>query len=207
MMFNQILYFLMLSANFTYISEQGISVCEAGCNTGVMAIHLAKLFPNSNFIAFDLSQAAIEDAKKQVGVNDLKNLRFFSEDIFKMPDEWIHSFDFIYFIDGLHDLSSPRDGLKCLYKILKKDGQLSLIDFDINSHIKDNIGSPIGSLLYSTSMLYCLSMSLYMGGSGAGSCYGKQKIREDLAEAGFRIDLEERLKGSTVELHYVCTKL
>ena len=182
-------------------------MCEAACGMGLLTLHLAKLFPKSTFTAYDMSIVTIERAKKQAEKYQLTNVTFAVHDIFKMPQQWNESFDYVFLVDSIHDLQSPREGIQCMHNILKKGGQLSLLDFQVHSDIKDNIGNPSASFMYSVSMLYCLSMSIHEGGSGAGTCYGMERLRKDIKSVGFEIGAEVLIPGSQFELHYVCNKM
>ena len=187
-------------------SESGISVCEAGSNMGYLLIQLAKMFPKSTFTGFDVNQDTIDAARKQATDCNLANVNMVCHDIYNLPEDWNDKFDYVYVQDIIHDLPFPDRAVKCLGNITKPAGIFSLVDFEIESTLKDNLKNPLAPVLYSVSMFYCLSCSLHGGGDGAGTCYGKFNISNAIKAAGFELLGIVPIPESQVEIHYTCTK-
>ena len=56
--------------------ETGIRVADMGCGTGYSTLTLARAFPNSTFIGFDLHQPSIEEARRNASEAGLSNVSF-----------------------------------------------------------------------------------------------------------------------------------
>jgi Zn-dependent membrane protease YugP len=52
--------------------------------------------------------------------------------------------------------------------------------------------------------MHCMTVSLAQGGEGLGACWGEEKARELLAEAGFTSVEVSRVEGDPLNAHYVC---
>jgi hypothetical protein len=61
-------------------------------------------------------------------------------------------------------------------------------DIKGSSHVHENIGHPLGTVLYTVSCMHCMTVSLAQGGEGLGAMWGEQKTREYLERAGFLSD-------------------
>src|SRR4029450_9025693 len=94
-------------------------------------------------------------------------------------------FDAIVSFDTIHDQAHPRDVLRSVYEVLTPGGIYLMVEPCVSSNLEDNIGNPLAPLIYATSTLHCLTVSLAERGVGLGTAFGQQKARELLAEAGF----------------------
>ena len=107
--------------------------------------------------------------------------------------------------DIIHDLPFPDKAIQCLANIIKPGGHFSLLDFDINSELKDNLSNPFGVAFYTSSLFYCLSCSLHGGGEGAGTCHGKQNLEKGIIKAGLEFGKIHSIPESK-EIHFTCMK-
>jgi 2-polyprenyl-3-methyl-5-hydroxy-6-metoxy-1,4-benzoquinol methylase len=165
----------------------GIRVLDAGCGSGRIMNHLAKLFPKSRFTGVDLSKEAIEFARAEAVEKALTNTEFVVRDLSDF-DETAPSeqFDLITTFDAIHDQGRPLRVLKGIYKALKPDGVYVMQDIKGSSHVHNNIGHPFATFLYTASCMHCMTVSLAQGGEGLGAMWGEEKAREYLERAGFR---------------------
>ena len=76
--------------------------------------------------------------------------------------------------------------LRGIHRALKADGVYLMQDIRGSSHVYNNLGHPIGTLLYAISTMHCMTVSLAQGGEGLGAMWGEEKTREYLQKAGFR---------------------
>ncbi len=87
----------------------------------------------------------------------------------------------------------PRGALAGIQRALKPDGALLWSEANISDRIEDNIGL-WGKLLYGTSAMHCMTVSLAHGGEGLGNVVGVETARELARAAGFehfeRLDIE-----------------
>ena len=111
--------------------------------------------------------------------------------------------DYVFLYDVLHDLPKPHKALEEIYKVLKSDGSLTLIDSSAHSYALDNIGDNEAVLNYGFSLFVCLPASLQNGPDiDYGTCWGMEEMERALKEAKFNV-------SSLVEgpyLYYHCTK-
>ena len=199
----------MGNANKIYVyfyTERGIECCDIGGGTGAFALILAQRFPNSYFTNCDFSQAAIDQGRAEAARLGVNNLAFVYQDIGELPEEWLGKFDYVTMVDVLHDLPHPLSAVKSLYKMLKPDCYLSLLEpmCDSDPHLtvkNQGCGYP-APLLYYCSLYHCMSACLaYPGAAGLGPATGFQTITKLLNQGGF--DNVQRTKLAT-DYHFIC---
>jgi SAM-dependent methyltransferase len=94
-------------------------------------------------------------------------------------------YDLIASFDVLHDMVDLRAALRAIWRSLKPDGTYLLLEINCAEKLEENAG-PIGAILYSMSVLYCMTVSLAEGGAGLGTCgLPPSKVEEFCREAGF----------------------
>ena len=69
---------------------------------------------------------------------------------------------------------------------LRPEGVFLMVDIATSSHLERDLDNPMAPFLYTVSTMHCMTVSLAQGGEGLGACWGEEKARELLAEAGFR---------------------
>lgn len=79
-----------------------------------------------------------------------------------------------------------------------------MVDIATSSHLEYNLDNPLAPFLFTASTMHCTTVSLAQGGEGLGACWGEEKARELLAEAGFSTVVVERVEGDPVNAYYVC---
>jgi 2-polyprenyl-3-methyl-5-hydroxy-6-metoxy-1,4-benzoquinol methylase len=165
----------------------GIRALDVGCGQGRIMNRLAELYPHSRFIGMDLSDEAIESARREASRKGLRNIEFVAVDLSHF-DETAESegFDFITTFDAVHDQARPLNVLRGIYRALKPDGVYLMQDIKGSSHVHKNIAHPIGTFLYTVSCMHCMTVSLAQGGEGLGAMWGEEKTRQYLQRAGFR---------------------
>lgn len=176
-------HILPLVPNLVSKLKTGIKVLDIGCGMGKAVNSMAKHFPNSEFHGYDLSETAIEGAKREA--DQMKN----SNTVFKVQNildlTFAGKFDLITAFDAIHDQPKPDIVLKNIYNSLNKNGVFLMQDILASTNLKDNIAHPLGPFLYTVSCLYCMSVSLSQQGAGLGAMWGKEKAVEMLKTAGF----------------------
>ncbi|MBN1184432.1 MAG: methyltransferase domain-containing protein [Bacteroidales bacterium] len=110
----------------------GHKILEAGCGIGAQTITLAKKSPDAFFTSIDISEASLNDARELIKRNKIRNVQFQVANLFNMPFE-PESFDHIFLCFVLEHLPNPLAALKCLMKVLKKGGSLTVIEGDHDS--------------------------------------------------------------------------
>ncbi len=61
--------------------EQGIRLLDIGCGRGRALLHLAQHYPNSEFVGYDLSKHALQQAREEAEAEDLVNVRLMERDL------------------------------------------------------------------------------------------------------------------------------
>jgi ubiquinone/menaquinone biosynthesis C-methylase UbiE len=179
-------HILPLVPGLTMSLKHGIRVLDIGCGRGNALRLLAQTFPQSTFVGFDLSEAAIGYAREQVKRAGLENITFEVRDLSTFDTEAAQSaFDLITAFDAIHDQARPDKVLAGIRRALKPKGTFLMQDIGASSNIAENRDHPIGPLLYTISCMHCMTVSLAQGGLGVGAMWGEQMTREFLANAGF----------------------
>jgi len=110
----------------------GSIVLEVGCGVGAQTLILAKNNPQSLFTSIDLSPDSVAAARRAVQGAGLKNVRFQTADIFRLPFGEA-SFDHVFVCFVLEHLPQPRLALERLNIVLKAKGTLTAIEGDHGS--------------------------------------------------------------------------
>jgi 2-polyprenyl-3-methyl-5-hydroxy-6-metoxy-1,4-benzoquinol methylase len=163
--------------------QYGISVLDAGCGSGRALNLMAREFPNSHFVGYDLLEEAIEAGRTEAERLGLTNVTFEQHDL--TVYEWPDQYDLITAFDAVHDQARPDRVLATIARALKPDGVFLMQDIAASSHMHENRDHPVGPLLYTISCLHCISVSLSQGGMGLGAMWGREVACDMLRAAGF----------------------
>ena len=163
--------------------EDGLRVADLGCGTGHAINVMAREYPNSVFVGYDLSQEAIARATAEAAEMGLTNARFEVLDVTEFPTE--PKFDLITSFDSIHDQRDPASTLRRAAEALAPDGVYFMVEPKASSKLEENIGNPFTPYMYGVSVMHCLTVSLAEGGAGLGTAWGEQTAQRYLAEAGF----------------------
>jgi SAM-dependent methyltransferase len=161
----------------------GIRVADLGCGTGHAINLMAKEYPRSEFVGYDVAADAIERARAEARTMVLPNARFEVCDVTCLPAE--APFDLITSFDAIHDQRDPAAVLRSAAAALAADGIYLVVEPRASSNLEENVGNPFGPWLYGMSVLHCMTVSLAEGGAGLGTAWGEQTARQFLTSAGF----------------------
>lgn len=181
----------------------GIRVLDIGCGTGHAINVMARAYPASSFVGFDIAEDALEAARREAAELGLRNVEFTVQDVTCLPAG--SAFDLITAFDAVHDQREPATVLEAVCDTLSPDGLFMMIEFKFESDVSGNVGNPFAPLYYAFSTMHCTTVSLAAGGPGLGAVWGDRTARTMLKEAGFgRI---ERLDSPRPQnCIYVCRK-
>ena len=163
--------------------EDGIDVLDVGSGSGGAINLMARAFPNSRFVGYDISEEAVLRARAEAEEHGTTNVRFEVRDAAAIGEE--DRYDLITTFDAVHDQAKPGAVLKGIADALKTDGVYLMQDIVGSSHVHKNMEHPLGPYLYTVSTMHCMTVSLSQGGEGLGTMWGEEKAMEMLAEAGF----------------------
>src|SRR5262249_34384968 len=148
--------------------ERGALLADVGSGYGQAVITLAKAFPNSRFVGYDINERSVAHARgaaERAGVSD--RVRFEQRDASTgLPEQY----DLITTFDVIHDMVDPRGALRAIREALKPDGIYFCVEINSSANLEENAG-PLGALFYGISVLFCMTQSLAAHGEGLGT-YG-----------------------------------
>ncbi len=184
--------------------KRGITVLDIGCGRGKALNLMAKTFPNSRFVGYDLLDHQIDYANNEAREQGNTNVRFEVRDLVELDEP--NAYDLITGFDVIHDQARPDVVLRNVHKSLRDGGMFLMQDIAGSSHHHENAAHPVGPLLYTVSTLHCMTVSLAQGGMGLGTMWGEDTARKMLDEAGFKLNAIERLPHDVQNCYYICTK-
>jgi SAM-dependent methyltransferase len=182
--------------------EAGIDVLDLGCGEGVAIRMMAQRFARSRFLGMDIAADAIATARAEADAAGLTNARFVAQDGATLSAP--ATFDFITAFDAIHDQAAPRRVLRTIREALRPDGIFLMVDIAASSQLEGNVDHPLAPFLFTVSTMHCMTVSLAQGGEGLGACWGEEKARELLSEAGFVSVHVSRIEGDPLNAYYVC---
>lgn len=163
--------------------SEGVRVADVGCGTGRAAILMAREFPRSRFVGYDIGEDAVASARAEAEAMGIGNVRFEVLDVRRIPAE--PKLDLITAFDAIHDQAEPDKVLRSIRTALADDGTYLMIDFKFSSSLEGNLDNPFAALYYGISTMHCLTVSLAEGGAGLGTVWGVELAHSMLADAGF----------------------
>ena len=163
----------------------GATVVDAGCGSGVAAAAIAGAFPQSTVVGVDPSPHAIEAAAQRAASEGLTNLSFQSGTFEDLRD--FSDVDLLVTLDVLHDLPNPAAAVAAARSCLADDGVWMVADIKTRGGLEENRHIPVLPLMYSMSILYCMSSAMSEpDGAGLGTLGLTVEVFEEMtAAAGF----------------------
>jgi 2-polyprenyl-3-methyl-5-hydroxy-6-metoxy-1,4-benzoquinol methylase len=166
--------------------ERGGRVADVGCGSGRALLEMAKAYPGSEFHGYDSSELAIGFANEHLAHTGLDNASFHRAAAQTLAAD--SSYDFVLTWDCLHDMTHPLAAMKAIRGAIKPDGTWLIVDINGRTTPEENYAHPLAALLYSFSVLDCLSCSTCEDDGAALGTLGLPEpvARRMTAEAGFR---------------------
>jgi 2-polyprenyl-3-methyl-5-hydroxy-6-metoxy-1,4-benzoquinol methylase len=185
--------------------KSGIAVLDVGCGRGRAINIMARVYPKSNFVGYDISTEGIESARHEAKEWNLTNAKFEIKDATRINEQ--EKYDLITAFDTIHDQAQPTKVLKEIYNALRKGGVFLMQDIAASSHVHENMNNPLAPTLYTFSTMHCMTVSLAYNGEGLGTVWGKQKAEQKLGEAGFSHPIEvKQIEGDVLNYYYIARK-
>jgi ubiquinone/menaquinone biosynthesis C-methylase UbiE len=171
------------------IQEQlikGGRVADLGCGHGASVILMAQAFPKSKFVGIDYHESSIavaQERAKQAGVADQIRFEVATPRVLASSQE---KFDLVCFMDSLHDMGDPLEGVWASRQAMTPSGALMLVEPFAKDRSEENVG-PVARMYYSASAGLCTQNALSQGGRySLGAQAGATRLLTILKEAGFR---------------------
>jgi len=184
--------------------RSGCDVLDVGCGRGHALNLMARAFPASRFVGYDLSAEAIAAARDEAAQLGVGNVGFETRDVTKLGHA--NAFDLVTAFDAIHDQGFPEQVLRGIARALRPGGAFLMVDIAGATSVAENLDHPLGPYLYTVSCMHCMTVSLAQGGVGLGTMWGEEKARQLLAEAGFnKVDVT-RIESDPVNAYYVATR-
>ena len=179
----------------------GIDVADVGCGSGHALNLMAAEFPASRFFGYDFSDEGLAAGRKEASAKKLTNVRFEAKDVATLDVK--RAFDLVTSFDAIHDQAHPDRVLAAIQRALRPGGVYLCVDIAASSELAENVGHPLGPMLYTISAMHCMTVSLALGGMGLGAVWGEQLARSMLADAGFvHVELR-RVEGDVFNNYYI----
>jgi 2-polyprenyl-3-methyl-5-hydroxy-6-metoxy-1,4-benzoquinol methylase len=182
----------------------GARVADVACGTGHALVILAREFPASTFVGYDLDEHAIARARAEASGAGLKNINFELVDVARIAPS--KPFDVVFVFDALHDQVDPDAVLGRIRDALVPGGMLFMREPRGGDNLAENLANPMAPVMYSLSTLHCLTVSLAHGGAGIGTVFGEQHARRLLRAAGFDEAAVHPAPGHPFDAVYVTNK-
>jgi 2-polyprenyl-3-methyl-5-hydroxy-6-metoxy-1,4-benzoquinol methylase len=160
--------------------ERGTRVADVACGAGNGTLVLARRFPKSTFVGFDLDADAIAVARSRA--EGLSNVSFEVADAAALTSDQPFGAAFVF--NAVHDQARPLEVLRSVQSILEPGGTFLMNEPRISSNLEDNIDNPVAPMTYAISLLHCMTVSLAEGGAGLGTGWGEQVALALLSDAG-----------------------
>jgi 2-polyprenyl-3-methyl-5-hydroxy-6-metoxy-1,4-benzoquinol methylase len=180
--------------------EKGIRVADIGCGSGGLSLLMAKEFPKSTFVGFDISRFALTRAAERLAESGLSNVSFVDPRESSILS--YEKFDLVCTFDCIHDMTHPTEMMKTIRQAMHDDGLWLLVDIKAHDSLELNISkNPMASLLYGISVLSCMSSAMSApDGEGLGTLGLSGAKAEEMARtAGFssfqRLDVDHSINA------------
>lgn len=195
---------LPLAPGVTEALERGIDVLDVGCGRGRALNLLARTFPNSGFVGYDLCEDALAGGREEAARNGVTNLTFARVDMTDFDEP--RRYDLITAFDAIHDQKAPDKVLAGIARALRPGGTFLMQEIAGSSHMHHNKAHPIGPLLYAISCMHCMPVSLAQDGAGFGAMWGREKALELLESVGFEHVKIANLPHDVQNCYYICKR-
>lgn len=183
---------------------EGATLADVGCGSGHAVNLLARAYPASTFVGFDLGEEAIEAARAEASAWELANATFEVRDVAALGEE--AAYDVVTAFDAIHDQAFPDRVLAGIARALRPGGTFLMVDIKAQSGVENNLGLPWATYLYTLSLMHCMTVSLAHGGAGLGTVWGRQTAVRMLEEAGLADVEVNEVRTDPFNYFYVARK-
>ena len=184
--------------------RSGADVADFGCGSGHAINVMARAFPASRFTGIDFAEEGIAAGRREAADLGLTNASFERRNLRELDEA--DAYDVITVFDAIHDQAHPAQVLENIFRALRPGGVLLMADIKASSRLEDNVGVPMRTYLYTTSLMHCMTVSLALDGAGLGAVWGEQLATSMLADAGFGDVRVAEIESNPINNYYIARK-
>ena len=157
-------------------------IADVGCGQGWSTIALARAYPASEVIGYDMDDHSIDSAKVNARNSGIP-VRFECRDAAGLGADG--PFDLALILEALHDMARPVDVLAAVRDALAEDGCVVIADERVSEHFVAP-GDEIERMMYGWSVSHCLPVAMSESPSAAiGTAIRPGVVRDCATQAGF----------------------
>jgi ubiquinone/menaquinone biosynthesis C-methylase UbiE len=161
--------------------EAGAKVADVGCGLGASTIIMAKAYPRSRFVGFDVHPESVALARERAAAAGLGERVTF--DVARSTDYPGSGYDLVAHFDCLHDMEDPVGAARHARSTLAQNGTWLIVEPFSSDKAEEN-HNPVGRVYYSASTLLCVPHSLAHQGPALGAQAGEARLREVVVGKG-----------------------
>ncbi len=162
--------------------RRGARIADLGCGYGASSLILARAYPKSTVVGFDIHPQSIEHARDHTQDEGMTNIQFEVATAKNFPGG---QYDFVTTFDALHDMGDPVGAAAHVRQQLHPDGTWMVVEPMAGDTLQDNL-NPIGRVYYGFSTMVCTPSSRSQEvGLALGAQAGERRLRQVMTEAGF----------------------
>ena len=136
---------------FLFNVRRGNRVLEVGVGTGYFLIHLARMYPEVEFVGTDVQEEMLRVARERAA--GVRNVRFMrsEEDRIPLKDG---SVDGVLLAHVFHELEHPDAVLGEIFRVLRPGGRLVVVDWKL---VPTSSGPPLSERIPANEVLKALT--------------------------------------------------
>jgi len=162
--------------------KTGGKVADVGCGYGISTVLMARHYPNSTFVGYDIHEGSIREARALAKKENVANVTFEVSTAKTYPGR---DYDLVTFFDCLHDMGDPAGAAEHVYQSLSDGGTWMVVEPFAHDDLEHNL-NPVGRVYYAFSTQVCTPTSLSQEvGTALGAQAGEKRLREIIEPAGF----------------------
>ena len=160
--------------------ERGGAIADLGCGGGNLVIALARRFPKSKVVGFEVSDTALAVARKRLAAAKLPNASVV--DARETPMGAAGPFDLVTTYDVLHDAPKPEQLVEEAAAALAPGGVWLLGDMAARDGVRENVEQhPGAATMYAFSTCLCMACALSEpGGRGLGTLGFSERVAREM---------------------------
>jgi precorrin-6B methylase 2 len=164
------------------LSRPGARIADVGCGHGWSTITMARAYPETEVIGYDLDEASIAEARDHALAAGVPT-RFVHADAEAIAGDG--PFDAVVVLEALHDMARPVEALAAWRKALADGGSVIVVDEKVASRFTAP-GDVAERLMYGWSITHCLPAALAeQPSAGLGTVLREDAVRRLAGAAGF----------------------